>query len=66
MRKGVKSVAIQKEHAVEQDDAPSRVEFTISFNPFPARVKPKAESLSHSLPKNAHSSPATNGALKLI
>ncbi len=42
MRKGVKAVALQKEHAVEQDDAPSKVEFTISFNPFPAKMKPQS------------------------
>lgn len=36
------TVALQKEHAVERDDAPSKVEFTISFNPFPAKVKQKA------------------------
>lgn len=37
-----KAVALKKESPVEQDEPTSKVAFTISFNPFPVKVKPKA------------------------
>lgn len=51
MRKRVKAqvlpqetgeVSPQADSDIERDNARSKVEFTISFNPFPAKVKPKA------------------------